>query len=166
MIVVFLMSCLHVTLLIALCVFWLVPFMWVGTKLGRAPLPLPRRLLQQYNTAALFTHRSSVWTDWRVEIKQRKGTSWCNMDMIKVAPMQEAGHRLRVERMLADTLGKKTSISLRKRLAEWIARRLKQQEGVEISGLRIRRALWQTNTPELNFPLGHWERGGGAIFIQ
>jgi hypothetical protein len=79
--------------------------------------------------------------------------------MREVAPMPEAGYRLRVERMLADTLGKKTALSFRKRLAEWIARRLKQKDGMEITGLRIRRALWRTNTPELNFPRGHWERG-------
>ena len=74
--------------------------------------------------------------------------------------MPASGYRQRMDRILGDTRSKKIAESLRLRLAWWIVQRLKERGGAEISGVRYYHRSWQTNTPELAFPVGHWNGDG------
>jgi len=147
---------LRIALLTVLGLIWLLPFTWVGTKLGRLPFRVPDRLWQQYAAAGLFTLRTSAWSDWRVEIRSAGSSEWRLLDMVEISPMQASGYRQRIDRILADTRSKKIAESLRLRLASRIAQHLKQRTGEEVSGVRFLHRSWPTNTPEMAFPGGHW----------
>jgi hypothetical protein len=146
-------------LAIILTISWLLPFLWVGTKIGRLPFRVPDRLWQQYATAGLFTLRTSTWSDFRVEIRTNGSTEWRALDMAKVSPMHASGYRQRMDRILGDTRSKKIGGSLRQRLAGWIAQRLKESAGMEVTGVRYYHRSWPTNTPEMAMPAGHWDGG-------
>lgn len=144
-------------LLAALVLVWLFPFTWVGSTLGRLPFRVPTLLWQQYNAAALFPKRTPVWGDWRIEIRRAGSDEWRVVNMAEISPMPTSGYRQRMDRILGDTRSKKIAESLRQRLAGWIAQRLKQQTGQELSGVRYLYRSWQANAPEMAFPAGHWD---------
>jgi hypothetical protein len=152
----------RLALLTVLSLVWLLPFTWVGTKLGRLPFRVPDRLWQQYAAAGLFTLRTSAWSEWRIEVRSAGSSEWRSLDMAEVSPMPASGYRQRMDRILGDTRSKKIAENLRQRLAGWIAQGLKERAGMEISGVRFLHRSWQTNTPELAFPDGHWN-GDGAL---
>jgi hypothetical protein len=64
-----------------------------------------------------------------------------------------------MDRILGDTRSKKIGGSLRQRLAGWIAQRLKESAGMEVTGVRYYHRSWPTNTPEMAMPAGHWDGG-------
>lgn len=130
--------------------------------LGRLPIRVPDRLWQQYAAAGLFTKRTPTWSDWRIEVRAAGSAEWSAVNMAEVSPMPASGYRLRIDRILGDTRSKKIAESLRLRLAGWIAQRLKRQTGQEVGGVRFLHRSWQTNTPELALPAGHWD-GNVAI---
>lgn len=144
-------------LLLASGFLWLIPFMWVGSKLGRLPFRVPDRLWQQYATAGLFTRRAPTWSDWRIGIRCTGRKDWSVLDMAEVSPMPASGYRQRLDRVLGDTRTKKIGESLRLRLAGWIAQKLKERAGMEVSGVRFFHRSWPTNTPEMARPAGHWD---------
>lgn len=146
--------------LVVLTLLWLVPFTWVGSKLGRLPFRVPDRLWQQYSAAGLFTLRCTSWADWRIEIRKASGDEWSVLDMAVVSPLPSSGYRQRLDRVLGDTHNKKVAENLRQRLAGWIAQRLKEKGGMEINGVRYWHRSWQTNTPETAFPQGRWNGDG------
>lgn len=147
----------RLTLLAALSLAWLLPFTCVGTKLGRLPFHVPNRLWQQYATAGLFTLRCSTWSDWHIEIRRAGSGEWHALDMAEVSPMPATGYRQRMDRILGDTRSKKIGESLRRRLAVWMVQKLEHQTGQQVTGVRYLHRSWQTNTPELAFPAGHWD---------
>ncbi|MCX6853860.1 MAG: hypothetical protein NTV80_03030 [Verrucomicrobia bacterium] len=150
-------------LLLLLFLLWLVPLAWIGSTLGNLPFRVPRSLWQQYNAAALFTKRTATWSDRRIEIRTANSDQWRVLNMVEVSPMPLAGYRQRIDRILSDTRSKKIAESLRQRMALWIAQRLKQQSGQEISGVRYQHRSWQANTPELALPAGHWGDNGSVL---
>lgn len=147
----------NICLLAAGGVVWIIPFFWAGTKLGRLPVRVPDRLWQQYNAAGLFTLRCSTWSDWHIEIRRVGSEEWHALDMAEVSPMPATGYRQRMDRILGDTRSKKIGESLRRRLAVWMVQKLEQQTGQQVTGVRYLHRSWQTNTPELAFPAGHWD---------
>lgn len=144
------------------CIGWLLPFTWIGTKLGHLPFRIPDRLWQQYATAGLFTLRTSSWTDWRIEVRFHGSDDWRGLDWDDVSSMPASGYRQRIDRILGDTRSKKISENLRARLAGWIAQRIKQAAGREVAGVRYYHRAWPTNTPEMAQPAGHWD-GSGSL---
>jgi len=147
-------------LLLVLSLFWLLPFTWVGSKLAPLPFHVPDRLWQQYACAGLFTQRVSAWSDWRIEVRRAGSESWQTLNLEEVSPMPASGHRQRLDRILGDTRSKKIGGNLRLRLAAWIAQKLKESEGMEISGVRYLHRSWPTNTPGMTAPAGHWNADG------
>lgn len=140
-------------------VVWLYPLFWVGSKVGRLPVRVPDRLWQQYNASALFTHRTPVWYDWKIEVCAADSGRWHVLNLEDVSPMPTSGYRQRMDRILGDTRSKKIGGSLRQRLAGWIAQRLKESAGMEVTGVRYYHRSWPTNTPKMAMPSGHWDGG-------
>lgn len=150
---------LRLGVLSASLIIWLIPFLWIGSTLGRLPFRVPDLLWQQYNASALFTKRISFWPDWLIEVRLAGKNKWQSVSMTDVSPMPTSGYRQRVDRILGDTRNKKSiAESLRLRLAQHIALRLKTNTGQVISGVRFVCRSWQTNTPDIAAPEGRWNR--------
>ncbi len=151
-------------LLLALLTFgWLLPFVWAGSTLGRLPFRVPARLWQQYNAAALFTKRTSTWSERLIEVRMAENRPWQRLDMSTVSPMPASGYRQRLDRILSNLQNKKTAESMRRRLAGWIAQQVGEQTGQQLTGVRFLRRSWRVNTPEMAFPAGAWERAEAPL---
>jgi hypothetical protein len=137
-----------------LSLLWLLPFFWVGSKLGPLPFRVPDRLWQQYMAAGLFTQRVDFWGDWRIQVKVTADGEWRDLPTNEVSTMATSGYRQRIDRILGDTRTKKVGARIRPRLAEQVAR-----SRPEIVAVRFLHRAWPTNSPALTAPEGNWETG-------
>ncbi|MCX6853506.1 MAG: hypothetical protein NTV80_01215 [Verrucomicrobia bacterium] len=144
-------------LLAAFCLFWLVPFFWVGIM---RPLPfrVPPRLHTAYACAALFTRRIQTWDQKLIQVRYAPDGPWLTPDIQELSPMRVFGFRQRLERLLIASTGRKTNSLLWQRLAEWVVLQqvINHPDSGKVSGVRFAEQVWQVHSSELLHPRGAW----------
>lgn len=114
----------------------------------------------QYSAAGLFTRRVSSWNQPFFQVQTYVASGWKTIDTSELSPMGAFGFRQRLDRVLLDTSGKKSTDSIRRRLAEWVAREYSKHHPSdgEVTGVRFAQTIWESNRPEMASPSGAWVR--------
>lgn len=150
---------LNIAYLLVFTVLWLLPFYLTGAMI-KFSNPIYSRLRFQYSAAGLFTHRISSWNQTLFQVRTIGVAEWKTIITSEISPMGAFGFRQRLDRILLDTSGKKTTDQVRLRLAEWVAKEYAQkhpQEG-DVVGVRMGYTTWAANTPQMAAPASEWVR--------
>jgi len=142
-----------------LVVAWLLPFYCVGAMLG-LPFRVHSRIAFQYSAAGLFTRRVSSWNQPFFQVRTYVASGWKTIDTSELSPMGAFGFRQRLDRVLLDTSGKKSTAAIRLRLAEWVAREYSKRHpgDGEVIGVRFGQTTWESSCPGMASPSGAWMR--------
>lgn len=145
--------------LAAVCGLWLIPLFSKDARSDIRGL-LPHRVRFQQSVAELFTHRAGSWSDSFVLVQTRGG-----LNTMRTVPeewlssVEVAGERSRITRLMGLLRRRDGMEGALAHLGAYIAGRVKQHapEWGNVSHVRLMRAYWPTNLPEMMRPQGGWK---------
>lgn len=120
----------------------------------------PSRMRLQFSVAELFTSRSTVWSDYAVQIYVHEAsgeftTHW--VPLSQLSSVEVAGERTRLGRMFSSMLKSQKMRAAWLRFAEGACRQLRgPSENGEIKEVRIYQIFWRSDLPEQRWPNGGW----------
>lgn len=145
--------------LIAVSGLWLLPVFSKSTRRVVGEL-LPQRVRFQQSVAELFTHRAGSWSDSFVLAQTRGG-----INTMRTVPeewlssVEVAGERSRITRLMGLLRRRDGMEGALAHLGAYIAWQVKQHapEWGNVPHVRLVRAYWPTNLPEMMRPQGGWK---------
>ncbi len=117
---------------------WLIPITYVG-GVGRDVSWMPTIMKHQMRVACLFTHKSSSWRSYHMQIQtEASGDEWVELDDAGYFDMTVFGYRSRLHRLLGQSWRKPKGIKRTQAISAWMKDQyaIKNPNGPKLTAIR------------------------------